>query len=155
MNSSQLNNHRRGNGYQYWIALLVMAILTGAACVWSFIRIVDSRESKISLSNFQSIEVGMDEAIVTKILGHPDRRKMRLGYVRDDGTFGTNAHVAPAKLRSQGYKNYEQLQWTSPEITIVVVINSHGSVATSYSKNGQSIDPLSRFVRAVIPPKKQ
>lgn len=97
----------------------------------------------------------MDEEIVTKILGHPDRRKKRLGIVQDDGTFGTNAHVAPAKLRSQGYQDYEQLQWTSPEITIVVVVNSHGLVETSYAKDGQSSDLVSRFVRAVVPPKAQ
>ena len=107
------------------------------------------QETSVNHANYALISPGMSEAGLRRLLGPPGYSQKQLGQITSPegpNSYTTNLSASPATLRKRGFEDTHYLQWTSPEITISVVLDSSGKVATRYSSEGQSVNILHHAV---------
>ena len=116
----------------HWVtvlgALLLIALLVPVAI---------SFWPRVTAENYAQIDVGMSLADVERILGKPRYDNAEYGIIGETGAYVTNRSLSEEDKLAMGYRKYRRLQWMSHEITIVVVFDSHGLVATRYRGEGQ------------------
>ena len=119
-------------------AIIVVVVL--ALLAFSTLGVFVSRGgwvSKISTANYQRLSRTMDMDRVEQLLGTPGYHVKELGKVTDTGEYVTNATLSDQEKLRKGYRQYHRKQWVSRQITIVVVFDESGMVATRYSNEGQ------------------
>jgi hypothetical protein len=100
-------------------------------------------QERVSQANFEKIELGMSQAAVQRILGPPEYQTIELGMVQGPKTYSIDFHARPEELRLRGHRDYKRQQWSSPEITIIVIWDAGGSVVCRYTGEGQRrLNPL-------------
>ena len=109
-------------------AMLLIALLVSAVLSFS---------PRVTAENYARIDVGMAMADVEQILGKPKYDDTEYGVIGNTGAYVTNYSLSDQEKLEIGYQKYRRLQWTSPEITIVVVFDSNGLAATRYRSEGQ------------------
>lgn len=123
---------RKKTKFLYWGivlgALLLIALLVPAAIsLWP----------RVTAESYAQIDVGMSLADVERILGKPRSDNAEYGVVGETGAYVINNSLSEQEKLEMGYRKYRRLQWMSHEITIVVVFDSNGRVATRYRGEGQ------------------
>ena len=113
------------------LAFAALAIIVGAVilALWP--------KEKITAVNFAKIEVGMPQAELRGLLGPPEFDRVLFGLVEGRNTFTTNFYFSNEQLRQRGFRDYRFQQWTSSEISIVVVSDQEGQVVSRYSHEGR------------------
>ena len=74
---------------------------------------------------------------VEKILGPHRYDYTEYGTIGKTGAYVTNNSLSDQEKLDRGYQLYRRLHWISPEITITVIIDVNGRVATRYRSDGQ------------------
>ena len=118
--------------------LLSWVIVLGAMLLIALlVPVVLSLWPRVTAENYARIDVGMALADVERILGKPRYDDTEYGVIGETGAYVINDSLSDEEKRDMGYRKYRELQWDSPEITIVVVFDSNGLVATRYRSEGQ------------------
>ena len=73
---------------------------------------------------------------IQQLLGHQDYDDTEYGAIGTSGTYITNDTLSKNEMRELGYQKYRRLTWISRELTITVVFDMHGQVATYYRHDG-------------------
>ena len=73
---------------------------------------------------------------VQQLLGHPDYDDIEFGVIGSTGAYVTNDLLTDDEKRKLGYQKYRRLQWTSRELSIIVVFDMHEQVATCSRGDG-------------------
>jgi hypothetical protein len=94
-------------------------------------------KQRISAANFEKIEIGMSQAELYGLLGAPEIDFVELGQVQGPDKYSINHYFSKDQLRGMGYQDYRRQEWTSSEISIVVVSDSQGQVVCRYSSEGR------------------
>jgi hypothetical protein len=113
---------------------MTLATLIGAVVVLSFVA---RSSNPVSRANFRRIEVGMPQAEVCSLLGAPEYEVEELGLVYGPETYTVNFGQSDEERRRRGFRDYRRQQWTSPEISIIVISDSEGKVVCRYSGKGR------------------
>jgi hypothetical protein len=91
------------------------------------------------LATVSKIRVGMSRVEVRRLLGGPaSYQAKQLGLVRGPDAYTTNRSADPQTLRERGFRDYLFEQWSSPEVSIMVVSDMEGRVVCRYSGKGQT-----------------
>lgn len=114
--------------------LLALFILGLVAATVAFV--LWPRE-RVTLANFQKIDLGMSQADVTALLGTPGIQVAELGFITDEKTYSVNFSLDKDDLRRKGHRDYLFQQWDSREIVIVVISDQDGHVVCKYSNDGR------------------
>jgi hypothetical protein len=102
-------------------------------------------EDPVSRANFRGIEVGMPVAEVCRVLGAPQVDVEELGMVGGPGTYSVNFGPSAEEQRRRGFRVCRRQQWSSPDITIIVISDPEGQVVCRYSGEGQEPYWLARL----------
>ena len=113
------------------LAFAALAILVAAVILTSWSK------QRISAANFDKIEIGMSQTELYGLLGAPEFDRVLFGLVEGRNTFTTNFYFSNEQLRQRGFRDYRFQQWTSSEISIVVVSDQEGQVVSRYSHEGR------------------
>jgi hypothetical protein len=113
------------------VALLATAVAAVAVVFVSWPR------ETVTRANFQRIQVGMSQAELWALFGRPEYDTVELGLVPGPETFTVNFDQSDDERHRRGFRNYRRQQWTSREITIVVISEPDGGVVCRYSCEGQ------------------
>lgn len=135
-------------GRWLWAGALVTVLLILAL----LFALVHRRESRISRANYASLRTGMNERDIQRLLGPPDFAERRLALVTAEegaGGYTINSLQSSATLRKRGFADYRFLQWTSPQLTIHVVTDGRGELATRYKSSGQEQTWTQRLAHAL------
>ena len=98
-----------------------------------------SRE-RVTRQNFGKIRVGMSMAELHQVLGPPDYRVVQSGLVNGPESYSTNSFLSEEERRQRGFRDYQHLQWTSSDLTIVAISDAEGLVVCRYTGPGQKTD---------------
>jgi hypothetical protein len=124
------------------LILLLLAVLLA-------VRIRQGQLSRAEFAaEFAAIQPGMTHDEVERRLGKkPGYQKMMLGKVISPTSFASNSNPLP-KDRHR-YQQYDFQQWTTSELTVMIVFDLEGRVVCRYSSAGQTSWPrsLSDLVR--------
>lgn len=102
------------------------------------IPVFQSLLPQVTATNYDRIRHSMSMQEVRQLLGRPDYDQTEYGIIGISGAYVTNDSLSDEEKIDLGYQKYRRLQWTSREITIVVVFDMNGLVATRYSGDGQN-----------------
>jgi hypothetical protein len=130
---------------------LAAALFTGAL-VASFLGLLVLLwpPNPITRANFDRIRVGMSQAELYGLLGAPQYQTVESGLVEGPETYATNRDQSDEERRRRGFREYRRQQWTSSEVTIIVISEPQGRVVCRYSGDGQTRDWLA-FLRSWLP----
>ncbi|WP_442511270.1 hypothetical protein SH528x_002940 [Novipirellula sp. SH528] len=92
---------------------------------------------RVTAANYARINIGMPMQDVEKMLGPHRYDYTEYGIIGKTGAYVTNGSQSDQEKLDRGYQLYRRLHWISPEITITVIIDSNGVVATRYRSDGQ------------------
>jgi len=96
-----------------------------------------SQPDPVNKDNFRAIAIGMTRPHLEELFGDPDTENLEIGIVNDPSSYSTN-HSHPAEtLRQMGYGDYKRLQWSSRDITIVVILDKQDETVCRYHAEGQ------------------
>jgi hypothetical protein len=106
---------------------------------------------RITAANFSKSQIGMSQAELRGLLGDPEFDSVLFGLVEGPKTFITKFDFSneQEQLRQRGFQDYRFQQWTSSEISIVVVSDQEGQVVCRYSSEGRPWE-WRRFLRRFI-----
>jgi hypothetical protein len=94
----------------------------------------------VTRANLARIRVGMSQAELHRVLGAPEYQTVEWGLVDGPETYITNRDQGEEERRRRGFREYRRQQWTSSEVTIIVIAEPHGQVVCRYSGEGQRRD---------------
>ena len=123
---------RHKTKFLYWVTVLVALLL-----IVLLVPVAISFWPRVTAENYAQIDVGMSLEDVERILGKPRYDEAEYGVIGETGAYVTNKSLSEQDRLEMGYRRYRRLQWMSHEITIVVVFDSNGVVATRYRGEGQ------------------
>ena len=121
----------------------IAAIIAGIGCLILLIApVIFVFWPRVTEANFEKITDQMSFQEVERLLGTPSYDTTELGLVRGSGTYVTNDSLPIQKKIAMGYQDYRRVQWSSRQLTIIVIFDSSGIVATRYRSDGQSSGSL-------------
>ena len=131
MSHSQ-NRHMRWRFQPLLISIaVVVGVLAVLVAVWP--------KGRVTHASFSKIRIGMSQDELHDLLGRePDLRAMDLGKIGGPDHYTVNFATDPKELRRMGYQDYRREQWTSAEVTIIVITDLKGQVVCRYHRGGQS-----------------
>ena len=86
--------------------------------------------------DFAKIHPGMSQAELQQLLGMPEFDVLETGLVNDSENYSTNNHLTKEEKRERGFREYQHQQWSSPEISIVVISDLQGRAVCRYAGPG-------------------
>ncbi len=132
-----------------WVRSRPFLAFIAFAIVVSTLVIALWPKQRITKANFDKIQIGMSQEELRRLLGPPEFDKVEVGLVKDPNTYSITLSTPPEELRRQGHKDYRWQQWTSSEISIVVVSDMEGQVVCRYPGPGQEWD-WREFLRSLV-----
>lgn len=131
-----MTHSQEGNStWRYQPLLISVAVVVGlvALLVYAWPK------GRVTRASFAKIRIGMSQTELHDLLGRaPDLRAMDLGRVEGPDRYAVNFATDPKELRRKGYGDYWREQWTSSEVTIIVITDLKGQVVCRYTGGGQS-----------------
>ena len=92
---------------------------------------------QVTAANYDRIMNSMTMQDVRQLLGRADYDCTEYGIIGSSGAYVINDSLTDEEKIALGYQKYRRLHWISREITITVVFDMEGLVATRYSSDGQ------------------
>jgi hypothetical protein len=120
-----------------WLCSHPWLAAAGLACAVVALLIVLWSPNPVTRANFGRIRIGMSQAELHRLLGAPDYQTVESGLVDGPETYITNRDLSDEERQRRGFRDCRRQQWTSPEVTIVVISDTDGQVVCRYSGDGQ------------------
>ena len=110
-------------------------LLLAVAILGLTFGVIASLRDRVTLANFDRIQLGMTEAQVRQLFGRgPDLQTPQIGEVMDPFTYsGVDVDMAAEGLHSKGFRDYLWRQWTGPEFSMIVIFDQAGRVVCRYN----------------------
>jgi hypothetical protein len=109
-------------------------------------------QERITRQNFGRIRLGMSQAEIHQLLGSPHYQVVEIGLVREPELYATNRWLSTEEKRRSGYRDYRREQWSSPELSISVIMDLQGEVVCRYTGPGHRWEwNWITFLRARLP----
>ena len=113
---------------------MTLAVLTVAVVVLSSVA---RPANPVSRDNFRRIEVGMARAEVRGLLRPPKYEAEEVSLVTGPETYAVTFGQSGEEERRRGFRKVRRQQWTSSEISIIVISDAKGTVVCRYSGEGR------------------
>ena len=125
------------NGNSTWrFQPLLIAVAFGVGVLAVLVAI--SLKGRVTHASFARIRIGMSRDELHALLGRkPDIQVMNVGKVNGPDNYLTRPGADPKELRGEGYQDYRFEQWTSAEVSIMVITDLKDQVVCRYSGEGQ------------------
>jgi hypothetical protein len=115
------------------MAVIVIAALVLSMVLWE----------RVTRQKLGAIRIGMSQAELRHLLGPPDNRVVETGLVNGPGHYSTNSFLSEDEKRRMGFRTYQREQWSSREVSIVVISDLQGKAVCRYAGPGHKRDWIS------------
>jgi hypothetical protein len=92
---------------------------------------------RVTKANFEHIAIGMPQSDLHALLGTPEYEARESGLVVGPESYIVNATQSEEEQRRRGFLDYQRQQWSSQELSIVVILDADQRVACRYTGPAQ------------------